>query len=59
MSLPEGPLRPCNAAMRPLTVERSAASSSPVGDAQASVKSSTARSSKERKVEKATDLEIL
>ena len=59
MSLPEGPLRPCNAATGPQTAEHSAAASSPAGDAQASEKSSTAKSAKAHKEEKAADLKIL
>jgi len=59
MSLPEGPLRPCNAATGPQTAEHSAAASSPAGDAQASEKSSTAKSAKAYKEEKTADLEIL
>jgi hypothetical protein len=45
--------------MGPLTAERSAASSSPAGDAHASAKSTTAKRAKQHKVEKAADLEIL
>ena len=59
MSLPEGPLRPCNAATGPRTGEHSAAASSPAGDAWASDNSSTAKSAKAQKEEKAADLKIL